>query len=87
MRPDRSSTSRTAPAADWSSVTSSGRNTTPSRSSPAIARRLVPYTVNPAASSACAAASPIPDDAPVTSATRSVSTAMITPSLAITLRS
>ena len=44
-----------------------------SRSSPASALRLVPYTVNPASTSARAAASPIPDDAPVTSATRPVS--------------
>src|SRR5215217_9190670 len=72
MRPDRSSTSRTAPATDASSVTSSGRNTTPSRSCPIAALRLVPYTVNPAPSSARAAASPIPPDAPVTSATRPV---------------
>ena len=48
MRPDRWSTSRTAPATDSSSVTSSGRNTTPPRFSPAAALRLVPYTVNPA---------------------------------------
>ena len=34
IRPDRSSTSRTTPATDSSSVTSSGRNTTPSRFSP-----------------------------------------------------
>src|SRR5215218_8405471 len=72
MRPDRSSTSRTAPATDASSVTSSGRNTTPPRISPAAALRLVPYTVNPAPSSARAAASPMPADAPVTSATRPV---------------
>src|SRR5215212_3411407 len=72
MRPDRSSTSRTAPATEASSVTSSGRNTTPSRSCPIAAVRLVPYTVNPAPSSARAAASPIPADAPVTSATRPV---------------
>src|SRR5512133_2147076 len=72
MRPDRSSTSRTARATDTSSVTSSGRNTTPPRVSPAAALRLVPYTVNPAPSSARAAASPIPADAPVTSATRPV---------------
>ena len=50
-------------------------------SRPAVALRLVPYTVNPAPTSARAAASPIPDDAPVTSATRPVSTAMTTPSL------
>src|SRR5215216_1685245 len=60
MRPDRSSTSRTAPATDTSSVTSSGRNTTPPRVSPAATLRLVPYTVNPAPSSARAAALPIP---------------------------
>src|SRR5215208_2274729 len=72
IRPDRSSTSRTTPSTDPSSVTSSGRNTTPPRSSPAAALRLVPYTVNPAPSSARAAASPIPPDAPVTSATRPV---------------
>src|SRR6266508_232718 len=71
-RPDHSSTSRTAPATDTSSVTSSGRNPTPPRDSPAAALRLVPYTVNPAPSSARAAASPIPADAPVTSATRPV---------------
>src|SRR5215217_5320370 len=81
IRPDRSSTPRTTPATDSSSVTSSGRNTTPSRVSPAAALRLVPYTVNPAPTSARAAASPIPTDAPVTSATRPVSTAMTTPSL------
>src|SRR5215218_10290858 len=72
MRPDRSSTSRTAPATDTSSVTSSGRNTTPPRVFPAAALRLVPYTVNPAPSSARAAASPIPADPPVTSDTRPV---------------
>src|SRR4051794_19344807 len=81
IRPDRSSTARTTPATDWLSVMSSGRNTTPSRVSPAAALRLVPYTVNPAPRSARAAASPIPTDAPVTSATRPVSTAMTTPSL------
>src|SRR3954447_22854715 len=81
IRPDRSSTSRNTPATDSSSVTSSGRNTTPPRFSPAAALRLVPYTVNPAATSACAAASPIPADAPVTSATGCVSTAMTSPSL------
>src|SRR3954470_13528775 len=80
IRPDRSSTSRTTPATDRSSVTSSGRNTTPSRFSPAAALRLVPYTVNPAPTSACAAASPMPADAPVTSATGCVSTAMMSPS-------
>jgi hypothetical protein len=42
IRPDRASTSRTTPATDSSSVTSSGRNTTPPRSSPAAALRLVP---------------------------------------------
>src|SRR5215217_4758777 len=73
MRPDRSSSSRTAAATEASSVTSSGRNTTPPRVSPAAALRLVPYTVNPAPSSARAAASPIPPDAPVTSATRPAS--------------
>jgi hypothetical protein len=41
----------------------------------------VPYTVNPAPTSARAAASPIPADAPVTSATGPVSTAMTAPSL------
>src|SRR3954452_15580725 len=76
MRPDRSSTSRTAPATESSSVTSSGRNTTPPCFSPGVALRLVPYTVNPAPTSALAAASPIPADAPVTSATRPVPTAM-----------
>src|SRR5215211_1564 len=81
IRPDRSSTSRTTPSTDPSSVTSSGRNTTPPRSSPAAALRLVPYTVNPAPTSARAAASPIPADAPVTSATGRVSRAMIAPSL------
>src|SRR5215211_2263327 len=81
MRPDRSSSSRTTPATDPSSVTSSGRNTTPPRFSPAAAFRLVPYTVNPAPTSARAAASPIPTDAPVTSATGRVSTAMTAPSL------
>src|SRR5215203_194852 len=70
MRPDRSSTPRTTPPTDSSSVTSSGSNTTPSRVSSAVALRLVPYTVNPAPTSARAAASPIPTDAPVTSATR-----------------
>src|SRR5688572_26713155 len=79
IRPDRSSTSRTTPATDPSSVTSSGRNTTPSRFSPAAAFRLVPYTVNPAPTSARAAASPIPADAPVTSATGPASTAMTAP--------
>src|SRR5215207_778902 len=81
IRPDRSSTSRTTPSTDPSSVTSSGRNTTPPRSSPAAALRLVPYTVNPAPTSARAAASPIPADAPVTSATGRVSRAMTAPSL------
>src|ERR687896_2592379 len=81
MRPDRSSTSRTASATDSSSVTSSGSNTTPSRSSPIAALRLVPYTVNPAPPNARAAASPIPADAPVTSAIRPVSTAMTRSSL------
>src|SRR5215213_9663543 len=80
MRPDRSSSSRTTPATDPSSVTSSGRNTTPPRFSPAAAFRLVPYTVNPAPTSARAAASPIPADAPVTSATGRVSRAMTSPS-------
>src|SRR4051794_15846373 len=81
MRPDRSSTSRTTAATDSSSVTSSGRNRTPPCVSPAAALRLVPYTVKPAPTSARAAASPIPADAPVTSATRSASTAMISPHL------
>src|SRR5215211_5188777 len=81
IRPDRSSTSRTTPSTDPSSVTSSGRNTTPPRSSPAAARRLVPYTVNPAPTSARAADSPIPADAPVTSATGRVSRDMTAPSL------
>src|SRR5215213_688471 len=80
IRPDRWSTSRTTPSTDPSSVTSSGRNTTPPRCSPAAAPRLVPYTVNPAPTSARAAASPIPADAPVTSATGCVSTAMTSPS-------
>src|SRR4051794_35662276 len=64
MRPDRCSTSRTAPATESSSVTSSGRNTTPPCCSPGAALRLVPYTVNPAPTSALAAASPIPAQAP-----------------------
>src|SRR3954453_590810 len=81
MRPDRSSTARTAVATDSLSVTSSGRNTTPSRVSTAARLRLVPYTVKPAPRSARAGAPPIPTDAPVTSATRPVSTAMTTPSL------
>src|SRR4051794_34652678 len=76
MRPDRWSTSRTAPATESSSVTSSGRNTTPPCFSPGAALRLVPYTVNPAPTSALAAASPIPADAPVTTATRPVPIAM-----------
>src|SRR4051795_13678797 len=63
MRPERPSTSRTPLATDTSSVTSSGRNVTASRSSPATALLLVPHPVDPASTS-CPAAPLFPPTRP-----------------------
>ena len=68
MRPDRPITCWTAVPAGSSPVTSRSRNVTPSRGVTREVLRLVPVTWKPAAASASAAASPMPEDAPVTSA-------------------
>jgi hypothetical protein len=68
MRPARRRTSPTAASIDASSVTSSASMA--NGDAPALApRRLVPKTVNPSWASRVATARPMPDDAPVTSAT------------------
>jgi hypothetical protein len=67
--PNRSITRWTTVLADSSLVTSRSRNVTPSRGVTPEAFRLVPITSKPAAASASAAALPMPEDAPVTSAT------------------
>src|SRR5437667_180723 len=68
-RPNRSITRRTTALTDSSLVTSRSRNVTPSRWATPDAFRLVPTTSKPASTSASDAAFPIPEDAPVTSAT------------------
>ena len=69
IRPNRSITCWTTVLADSSLATSRSRNITPSRGVTLEAFRLVPTTSKPASTSASAAAFPIPEDAPVTSAT------------------
>ena len=69
MRPNRPITCWTTVLADSSLVTSRSRNVTPSRGVTREVLRLVPITWKPAAASASAAALPMPEDAPVTSAT------------------
>src|SRR5215217_8237952 len=68
-RPNRSITCRTSVLTDSSLVTSRSWNVTPSRSVRPDACRLVPTTSKPASTNARAAACPMPEDAPVTSAT------------------
>ena len=67
--PDRSITCPTAAWTDASLATSRSRNLTPSTGVTLAVFRLVPATSKPASASARAAALPIPEDAPVTSAT------------------
>ena len=69
MRPNRSITCWTTVLADSSPVTSRSRNVTRSRGVTREVLRLVPITWKPDAASASAAAVPMPEDAPVTSAT------------------
>jgi hypothetical protein len=69
MRPNRSITRRAAVLAGSLAVASRSRNVTPPRGVTREVLRLVPITWKPAAASASAAALPMPEDAPVTSAT------------------
>ena len=69
MRPNRSITCWTTVLTESSLVTSRSRNVTPSRGFSREVLRLVPITWNPAPTRASEAAFPIPEDAPVTSAT------------------
>ena len=66
--PDRPITCRATAPAGSSPVTSRPGNVTPSRGVTREVLRLVPATWKPAAASASAAASPMPEDTPVTSA-------------------
>src|SRR5437588_6978084 len=68
-RPNRSITRRTTVLTDSSLVTSRSRSVTPLRWVAPDAVRLVPTTSKPASTSASEAAFPMPEDAPVTSAT------------------
>jgi hypothetical protein len=69
IRPNRSMTWATTALTDLSRVTSRSRNTTAWCGAALAASLLVPTTRNPASDSAIAAARPIPEEAPVTSAT------------------
>ncbi|HYX60302.1 MAG TPA: hypothetical protein VE888_15020 [Streptosporangiaceae bacterium] len=69
IRPNRAITCPTTAAADSSLVTSRSRNVTPSRGVTREASRLVPATWKPTPASASVAACPMPEEAPVTSAT------------------
>ena len=68
-RPNWSITRPTAVLTDSSLVMSRSRNVTPSSGATPDVFRLVPTTSNPATTRAAAAALPMPEDAPVTSAT------------------
>ena len=68
-RPYRSITRPTTELTDSSLATSRSRNLTPSRWVTPAVFRLVPTTSKPTSASARAAAFPMPDEAPVTSAT------------------
>ena len=85
IRPNRSITCWTTVATDSSLVTSRSRNVTPWGGVTREVSRLVPTTWKPGAASASAAACPMPEEAPVTSATGRV--AVILDSLLIRLRS
>lgn len=69
MRPNRSITSATAAVAESSSATSRSRYVTPAGGVSPEVLRLVPITSKPAEARARAVSLPIPDVAPVTSAT------------------
>src|SRR6185312_9585861 len=68
-RPKRAITCPTTLLTDSSLVTSRSSNVTPSPGATREVWRLVPITRKPASASASVAALPMPDDAPVTSAT------------------
>src|SRR6266540_1339034 len=69
MRPNRSITSSTAAVAESSLATSRSRYVTPGGGVSSEVLRPVPITSKPAATKARAVSLPIPDEAPVTSAT------------------
>ena len=69
IRPNRSITCWTAAVTESSLATSRSRNVTPSSGVTREVSRLVPTTSKPASTSASAASFPMPEDAPVTSAT------------------